>query len=962
MGAKAVSDHVFISYSRDDGAGFVERLHADLGRNGIATWVDTNEIGIGDVFPDRLQAAVREARAVLVVLTPAAVLSTYVAGEWHTALNRFTPILPLLVTPCELPVGLGAFQFHDFSDGYAGEFHKLVERLRVLDDVHLPDLKRTLEAFRRIRSQSKEPRRYDEKIAALKAKLAEVEGRVDRRPLSDHDLVPAAPITTRTTNRRCRRSGKPPQLETSLPFRDRVPQQEEIAHLIADAGCRLVSVIGRGGVGKSALALAVLDRLTDDDAVPLDGIAALSSRTSGLGLRHVFEYCAALVDEPHAGSIMTTWGNQELTTEQKIDGLFKALSSAVVVILLDNIEDVLDAECKIGDHDLRQFVELSLRHRTGPTLLVTSRVPIDLPVAPTGRETRIKISEGLPEDDAVAFLRDLDPHGDCGIRTSSNESLRGLAHRVHGVPRALEVAKSLLAHNPNLNPDDVAKGFYSFNQVVERVVEENYRRLDADSRRVLEAAAVFRRPVPPAALAFLLEPFVSHVDVLGVTARLARAHALTIDRVAKTVSLHPIDSDYAYSSLVASATMPVNAVERRAAAWYRLQRQNQPPAGSTILQDFENQLLEFDHLMRAGAFEEAMDVFGSIDNRLTWSGQPMLVRQMLASLQGKLATPRARMQHATARGDSHLLFGELAEGRAALAEARELIAGMNDPAHEARIVSALAGIEKRSGNIGAAVRLFEEALPLTRAAGDTEGERYRIFDLALLFAGRRHAAGLTQYALEMSAFAARMNDSVARALAATIETLARLARSDWPGAYASAQSLFELYRGVQHENWLPAVDNMAGLAAIGMRQWDTAISHLRKAFSESMAAHNFQYATRSAFNLAWAHYRERRRDRFFGLIEETATLSGQPSEMAALESLTGAVKCANAMDPVGQARALLACAAAVRGEIDLWDASDIARDALSLAQEADAVDVVADASAFLESRRLESGAADTAAV
>jgi len=107
--------------------------------------------------------------------------------------------------------------------------------------------------------------------------------------------------------------------------------------------------------------------------------------------------------------------------------------------------------------------------------------------------------------------------------------------------------------------------------------------------------------------------------------------------------------------------------------------------------------------------------------------------------------------------------------------------------------------------------------------------------------------------------------------------------------------------------------------------------------------------------LAWTHYREGRADRFFGLVKETSELSKETREMAALGALRQAVDCRESGDGVGQARALLGCAETVRGNIDLWDAADIAGEALAVAEHAKAADVVADASLFLTSCQQESG-------
>ncbi|MGH9372521.1 MAG: toll/interleukin-1 receptor domain-containing protein [Vicinamibacterales bacterium] len=209
----ATFEHVFLSYAKADGAEFADRLKGDLQRNGIKVWMDDSDLSVGDRFPEQIKNALREAKAVLVVLTPGAVLSAYVEGEWHEAMTRYTPILPLLAHECEVPVGLRSFQYLDFRTKYDAQFKDLVARLLTLADAHLPYLRSALDTMRKMRRKAPDPKRFDPPIAALKAKIAEFSvGRRDVEAGSAPVGLPAPPddITTRTRYRRCRRAGAPP--------------------------------------------------------------------------------------------------------------------------------------------------------------------------------------------------------------------------------------------------------------------------------------------------------------------------------------------------------------------------------------------------------------------------------------------------------------------------------------------------------------------------------------------------------------------------------------------------------------------------------------------------------------------------------------------------------------------------------------------------------------------------------
>ena len=113
--------------------------------------------------------------------------------------------------------------------------------------------------------------------------------------------------------------GRPP-LGTVEHFKDRVRECEKIGELLASSSTRLVSVIGHGGMGKTALASKVLRDLerhrwphTDDD-IPLDGIVYLSTRTAGISLERLFLGCAKLLGGESEKRLNAAWWSTDLST------------------------------------------------------------------------------------------------------------------------------------------------------------------------------------------------------------------------------------------------------------------------------------------------------------------------------------------------------------------------------------------------------------------------------------------------------------------------------------------------------------------------------------------------------------------------------------------------------------------------------------------------------------------------
>ena len=89
---------VFISHSRENKA-LVRRVGDALGRAGLDVWNEEQEIFPGDNWAAKTAQALEEAQAMVVLLTPEALNSTWVSREIDFALsterfkNRLIPVL-----------------------------------------------------------------------------------------------------------------------------------------------------------------------------------------------------------------------------------------------------------------------------------------------------------------------------------------------------------------------------------------------------------------------------------------------------------------------------------------------------------------------------------------------------------------------------------------------------------------------------------------------------------------------------------------------------------------------------------------------------------------------------------------------------------------------------------------------------------------------------------------------------
>ncbi|MET3420040.1 DNA-binding SARP family transcriptional activator/tetratricopeptide (TPR) repeat protein [Variovorax paradoxus] len=253
-----------------------------------------------------------------------------------------------------------------------------------------------------------------------------------------------------------------------LPGREAELRDIELS--LADANCRLVTISGFGGVGKTRLARTIYERFVCDAAVPSAWIDLLPVE-SGHGLRVAI--ASALNMPPQHGPIE--------------DQLVEWLRVRRFVLFLDNFE-------QLGEH--RGFLSTLLQASAGLRFVVTSREPLKLP------DERIFALAGLDAkgaDSAAARLFEVLASrmghpvapGDC-------PQVAELVAYLDGLPLAIELAASWLPLFPvrlileelrkdPLFIDAATNGQSLARRSMTSVFEATWRRLTSSERHVLTA-------------------------------------------------------------------------------------------------------------------------------------------------------------------------------------------------------------------------------------------------------------------------------------------------------------------------------------------------------------------------------------------------------------------------------------------------------------------------------------------
>lgn len=122
---------IFISYSHADKT-FVDKLAVKLVKHDAHVWVDMWELNVGDSILNRVQEAIRDSSALLIVLSKASVASEWCKKELSAGLMRELDekrvvVLPVLVEDCEIPVFLREKMYADFRKDFRSGLKALLE-------------------------------------------------------------------------------------------------------------------------------------------------------------------------------------------------------------------------------------------------------------------------------------------------------------------------------------------------------------------------------------------------------------------------------------------------------------------------------------------------------------------------------------------------------------------------------------------------------------------------------------------------------------------------------------------------------------------------------------------------------------------------------------------------------------------------------------------------------------------
>lgn len=238
----------------------------------------------------------------------------------------------------------------------------------------------------------------------------------------------------------------------------------------------VITLIGVGGIGKTALLIKVLYDMVDmGSRCPFDYIIWISTKTSSLTDSGIKEINSAVGSfEGVIGSIGESIGNPEATIETQQEQIIRSLSDVSALVVFDNLETI------VGER-INCFLKKLQEHAK---IVITSRVGL-------GELEYRRVIEPLPKTHSLALLRELAHVRNCRMLYELDD--KKLSHLIRGLnanPLAIKWFVNGVASGKT--PGEVLS---KKAELLEYCMSNVYEQMTIQEIDVLAGILVARRPI-----------------------------------------------------------------------------------------------------------------------------------------------------------------------------------------------------------------------------------------------------------------------------------------------------------------------------------------------------------------------------------------------------------------------------------------------------------------------------------
>ena len=330
-------------------------------------------------------------------------------------------------------------------------------------------------------------------------------------------------------------------------FYGRNQELEELEQWITEDRCRVIAVLGTGGIGKTILAARLAEKLQTAFQYVI-----WRSLQNALPLQDFLRDCIQFLSHQHYEDIPDD-------TEKQLTLLMDCLQRHCCLIILDNFETILQAnsvgQYRGGYEGYSKLLQRLGEGRHQSCLLLTSREkPKEIAILEGNTfPVRSYILGGLQLVDGKEFLKDKGLHG-------TEENWQVLIDYYWGNPLALMVVSQFIRE---VFEGDIASFLAGGNIIfsdIRDVLDEQFDRLASLEREIMYWLAIEREPVSPDDLMNNIVHPLTRKELLEAFSSLRRRHMIEV-RVKAFFTLQPVIMEYMIDKFVDGIFAEINHEE-----------------------------------------------------------------------------------------------------------------------------------------------------------------------------------------------------------------------------------------------------------------------------------------------------------------------------------------------------------------------------------------------------------------
>lgn len=668
-------NNIFISYQNKD----TPRSHLfsnALKAKGYKAWIYESHCHVGKHHHEQVEVEIKKCSAFVFIMSANSILSPEVTNELHIAYKEKIPIFPIYFN-------------HSWNDF-----------LKIKTDWE-PILKT------RTGISGSDP---DKAINSL------LEG------LAKEEIYGSNDISDDTQELRDRIV--PVAFSGSLDhFINRTSELESLKNCIDDDNTRFILLTGPGGYGKSALIEKLICELTNhycvEDSVfesEIDSIVWVDFRAEeARTIDAIFNLVNKTFPKTKSDDFHNGW-NSEPNFSNKLDFLFgRLLSRDRRLIILDNFESILD-NTKISEkyNDIEKFINSFLNIDHTSIIIATSRRSLTLSPEIEGkhglRKKEIIMDYGLPTEEAIDLIIDLDSDGQCHIEETGRDTLNHVVKQLNCVPRTLETLIGVLKNDER----DISE-FYKegeFDNLIANPAKELINILKKEQKQIIEVLSIFNKSVKKEAIEF----FYPDLNVNRLLVSLKRCFAVKMNEN-RQYYLHSIIQRIVVNQIGENDNHSKSELHKKAADWYATQHLDE--SKWLGYDDVQSVIDEVRHRIQAEEYDKACEVLNLIDREhlAVWNYYNLIV-EIRNELEGKITDDRLKELNIGNIGCAFLETGKIKEAKKCYEKAIEISRAIKNQEGECRWLGNLAVAESSLNNSEQAEHMMDKAYQLAIKIND----------------------------------------------------------------------------------------------------------------------------------------------------------------------------------------------------------------------------------------------------